>query len=527
MKKALKIIGIVLLALLILLFGAQLWLGNKIKRTIEEKGSEQTQGNLHIDVGRVNVRLIGRTVRIKDIQITTDSSRASVSGHSSLYTDAYIREIAVKGIHFRKEDSITRIRAREFILDIPRAEIRNNDSVSDTTRTTSSNKQLSVDLQIEKTDFRLGDIRYVQYHGRDTVVYSLKDFRCTTEDLKAEPDSPDHPYACSEMKVSFSSFQNIFAQKSQLLKIDSFFVDSKEEILSVEKVGLIPLYSENEFAIKAPGHIDWTRVETGKIVCNGFDLQSVLQNRLLKIDSVHLYKADIRSFKNRQIEQPQRVKRLFYESVQQFPYRLAIRRVGLEHIQVEYQELAKNGISPGTVTFSELHGVFHDLTNIVTPKQPYFTLKAAGKLMGQGLLQATFRLPVDSLNPHFEVEGSLGRMNLEALNKMTEPLVKIRIMSGEVNEMNFKITGNSQDAQVHMLFLYDDLKVRILKEKDGEWKTRSFLTNIVNGLILDKSNPNHRGTREADGKAERDIYRSQFNYLWRTLLAGLKISVGL
>lgn len=72
MKKALKIIGIVVLVLVVLFFGAKIWLGHKIKNTIESKVTEMTQGSVHMDVGRVKLRLIGRSVELKDIRITSE-----------------------------------------------------------------------------------------------------------------------------------------------------------------------------------------------------------------------------------------------------------------------------------------------------------------------------------------------------------------------------------------------------------------------------------------------------------------------
>lgn len=67
----------------------------------------------------------------------------------------------------------------------------------------------------------------------------------------------------------------------------------------------------------------------------------------------------------------------------------------------------------------------------------------------------------------------------------------------------------------------------MMKEKDGHLETSSFLTTLANGLIAKGNNPDHRELRKADATVERDIYHSQFNYLWRTLLAGLKVSIGL
>lgn len=537
MRKAIKIIGFTLLGLIVILLGVQWWLGNKIEDIIEEKVYEESGGRIQADVGSVSVRLIGRRVSIKEVRITTDSLRPVDAAQPVPYADVYLKKLVLRGIHFKKRDSSTFIRAKALTMDLPHlfADVKTPDtkktSAGEEKSKPAKNKSpLFTHLEVGEIDLRLGEVYGRQYQGKDTVSYALRDFRFKVDDLdiRTRPDTLFPVCNCRDMQLSFASFRNKFAENSQLLEVDTFSLSGQEGRLAVEAIRLLPQYSMEEFAIKTKKHTDWTKIQVGKVVCLGWDMQRMMSGQMLQIDSVEIRGAHISSFKNRKIEQAKRVKRLFYESVQQFPLPLAIRRIRLDDIHVVYKELAEKGISPGTVTFDQLKGTFYDLTNIVRAEQPYFTLKAEGKLMDKGKLQATFLLPVDSLKPHFEVEGRLGKMSMLSLNQMIEPLAKIQITSGEIDEMKFKIAGNSHTAQVHMLFLYQDLKIRIMKEKDGHLKVRSFLSTLANGLIATANNPGRNGQpRTADGKAERDIYRSQFNYLWRTLMAGLKESIGL
>ena len=531
MKRTLKIVGIVILVIVVLVFGVQWWLGNKIKHTLEEKLVEQTHGAMQVNVGSVDVRLIGRTVHIKDVRIMTDSTRAVPDSLPIKYVEGKIREISLSGIHYKKEDSLVNIRARKLSIDIDTIQMNmlKQKSVDEQKPAGQKLRKQEMQLQLDEIEFLAAALQCRQIQPGDTADYQLKRFRCRIEDCRytTVKDSTALPVYCEDLRLSFDRFRNRFAKNTQLLAIDSLAIRGKEGVISVGAVNLIPLYSKEEFALKSPGHTDWTKIQVGRISCYGFNMQRMMKEGILDIDSVEIDGAEIVSYKNRKIEQVKRVKRLFYESVQQFPVPLSVRQINANRINVEYQELAVKGYSPGTVTFNNLNGVFEGLTNRVTPHQAYFTLRAHGELMNKGYLQATFRLPVDSTNQHFEVDGSLGKMSMLALNPMIEPLVKIKITSGEIEDMTFHIAGNLHEAKVNMVFLYDDLKIRVMKEKDGHLVTRSFLTTLANGLIAKGNNPDHRGVRKAEGTAERDIYRSQFNYLWRTLLAGLKVSIGL
>ncbi len=528
MKRGVRIVGYIVLAVIILYFGGQWWLEGKIRRTIESKVSEMTQGAVKADIGAVSVRLIGRAVWLKEVKITTDTAAIRQTDLPVAGADIYLDKLGIRGIHYNKKDSTVHIRAKEFELKGPHiriASLKKEKKANPTNEPTTR----KLDLQIQNINILLDEIQYEKIQERDTNRYTVKDLHAEIQDYEMQSDvgTSRLPFLCRNIDLSFTQFQNQFAERSQLLEIDTLNLRGKEGTFSVGSVRLLPQYAKYEFAQKAPGHVDWTRIETGKLYCSGVDMQRMLTKGVLVIDSVSLQQASIASYKNRQIEQVQKVKRLFYESVQEFPVPLAIRRITLNNIGVEYQELAKKGFSPGKITFEGLHGMFYGLTNIVQADRPYFTLKAQGKLMGQGQIQATFRLPVDSLNPHFEVEGKLGSMSLLDLNPMIEPLAKIKITSGEEEEMTFRIEGNSHKAHINMVFLYQDLKIRIMKEKDGHLETRSFLTTLANGLIAKGNNPDHGGIRRVEGEVERDPYRSQFNYLWKTLFEGLKKSVGL
>ncbi len=529
MKKAIMVIASIITIVWVLLSGAEWWLEGKIKKTATEKISEKTGGRIIAEIGRVNVSLIGREVNIEEVAFHTDTTRPVVPDFPLEYADGRIRSMTVKGIHYHSEDSAISVSAGKFELDIPQAAFISTPATGQKQpeKTDTLNRQLR--CAIGTFDLHLGNLSWQQHQYKDTVSYLLKELKWHIDDWEIHTASDSIPpfCLCEDIRVSLSGFQNQFARNSQLLAVDSVVINGKAGVISVGRVALTPRYPMEEFALKSPGHTDWTQITTGKITLYGWNMQRLLKEQFLQIDSAVLQQADIASFKNRKIKQREKVKRLFYQSVQQLPLHFAVRRVNLNHIDVKYLELSENGVKPGTLTVNRLKGMFYGLTNVSRSHPTYYTLKAEGKLMNQGVMQITFRLPVSPRDNLFEAEGRLGAMNIAGLNPMIEPLAKIRIASGKVNGLTFKIKGNSVQSEVDMTFLYRGLKVRLLKEKNGKIKVRSFLSALANGLIYHENNPDRNKERQVKATAERDVYRSQFNYLWRSLLAGLKKSVGL
>lgn len=496
MKKGIRIPVYIVLGLVVLYFGAEWFLKERIRSIVEREVYDVTQGAVKAEVGAVSLRLIGRSVWLRDVKISSGTGSWHKNGLSLQNVEGCFKKVGVRGIHFKKRDSVIYLKAEEFSLEVSR---------------------LSADVLKQSGE------------RKDSLEFRVKDFNVEMKGVEVDTfyRHSGLPFSCRDIQIALSSFQCLFAEKSQELEIGSLRLEGEQGRFAIGNIRLMPRYGMFGFAEKAPGHTDWTQVEASGLRGTGFRLQKLLAEGFTDIDSILLEKASVRSFKNRKIEQVPRIKRLFYESVQKFPVPFAVRRIVLNDVGVEYMELARKGLSPGKVTFNGLQGIFSDLTNRARPGQSFFTLKAKGKLMDQGEVQAVFRFPAGRVNPVFEVEGWMGPLNLTALNPVLEPLAKIRITSGQLEEMTFDIRGNAQKAHAGMSFFYEHLRIRIMKEKDGELETSSFLTTLVNGLVVKENNPDHRGMREGDAWTERDPYRSQFNYLWKILLGGLKTSVGL
>lgn len=99
-----------------------------------------------------------------------------------------------------------------------------------------------------------------------------------------------------------------------------------------------------------------------------------------------------------------------------------------------------------------------------------------------------------------------------------------------MNEFIFRTEASSKGATVDMLFLYDDLRAALLKEKDGQLVDKKFLTSLVNRVLKhdnpDKTGKEHNKPRHSTVTIIRDPYHSTFNYLWQILRPALVESVG-
>ena len=79
-----------------------------------------------------------------------------------------------------------------------------------------------------------------------------------------------------------------------------------------------------------------------------------------------------------------------------------------------------------------------------------------------------------------------------------------------------------------MNFKYNNLAIRLHQTKPGTWNMieQSLLSELVNLLLAD-NNPNDDGKmKQGVIYFERDTTKGFFNFVWKSVLSGIKSSVG-
>lgn len=307
-------------------------------------------------------------------------------------------------------------------------------------------------------------------------------------------------------------------------------IELNKTSLQLQKLHLVSPYSMMEFAYLQPHHKDWFDVSVGSLSLEDIDLPTYFSDEILKIGEVKVQDAILKNFKNQKILIPHHIVPMIYSGLQKAPLKMDFDKVKVSNFSVIYKELAKKGTEPGTLFITDMNGTFSGFTNIVKRPDQFIELDANGRFMGKGYFTATWMLPVDSLNDCFLLNGHIREFDLTALNELITPLASAKVESGLVKEMKFATTASSKGATIDMLFLYNDLKAALLKEKDGELVDKKFLTRLANWVLKhdnpDKTKDGVKAPRTSHATIVRDPYHSSFNYIWQILRPALIESVG-
>ncbi|HYH55432.1 MAG TPA: hypothetical protein VD772_02405, partial [Anseongella sp.] len=90
----------------------------------------------------------------------------------------------------------------------------------------------------------------------------------------------------------------------------------------------------------------------------------------------------------------------------------------------------------------------------------------------------------------------------------------------------FSFEADSSRSKGSMKFYYNNLSVELLGKEDSE-ENMKVASALANMLLLNSSNPPPEGPLRTGTISFRRIKnKSIFNYLWKSLLSGFKVSVG-
>lgn len=387
----------------------------------------------------------------------------------------------------------------------------------------------SVARQITLERFRLKDanIDYTYFLKNDSLlVQKLDTTNFFIEGL--EVDNVNHSFRLRDIGFSTRNLAIPLDHGFYTLKVGAIDLDNTS--LKLDRLHLVSPYPMMEFAYFQPHHKDWFDVSVGSLSLQGIHLPAYFSDKILRIRDVNIQDVVLKNFKNQKIIVPRRIVPMVYTGLQKAPLKLDIERMDVTNFSVVYKELAKKGTEPGTLVITDMNGTFTGFTNVATRPDQFIELDANGLFMGKGYFTATWMLPVDSLNDCFLLDGHIQDFDLTALNELITPLASAEVESGHVKKMDFFAAATSKGATIDMLFLYNDLRAALLKEKNGELVDKKFLTRLANWILKhdnpDKIKSGYAPPRHSNVTIVRDPYHSTFNYLWQILQPALVESVG-
>jgi hypothetical protein len=119
----------------------------------------------------------------------------------------------------------------------------------------------------------------------------------------------------------------------------------------------------------------------------------------------------------------------------------------------------------------------------------------------------------------FFVNAHSKAFDAKVLNKVSVPMALVKITSGQIHSIDFHFKGNNARASGSFLMNYEGMKIEVLKRDDDTKRIRKRgLLSLAANLLVENKNSGTSFMAEYN----RNIYKSSFNLVWKTILAGMK-----
>jgi hypothetical protein len=518
-------------------------LGDKLKSTIYKA----TDSLYRVDFTKMRLNVLSGKITIDDIILKPDTVlynelKLNNKAENNLY-ELKIKRLVLDGIQ-----SWTLYRERKLIIGsitltqpemkINYENLKNEDSEPKETR--SIYERIKDDLQsiqVKRIDLHDVNFNYTDLSGKQPRVVAFKELDLHASNLKidsATQADQSRFLFCEDVSARLQNYQALFLDELYTYQFKSLYMSTATRRLELYGLSIKPNLSDRKFAAKFNVQTDRYDLAFDTVRLDNFDLKAMNKYRHLRTSNLHIINGNLNVFLDRNLPKPD------IDKSENYPHN-ALKRLNMDviadtvtfkNVNIGYTELNPKNQQKGKITFKKLGG---NITNVTTnpsklKENNIANANLTAYLMGYGKMDVNIRFNLTANDGQFTYKGSLGAMDLKHMNAVAQPLGMVKINSGTVKSLNFNVSGNNSGSKGTVDFLYNNLKISILKVDDNEMvKKQGLISMLANVLIIKDANPENPGEKAHSSNVvfERPRRASFFNLMWKTVFLGVKDAVGL
>ena len=428
-----------------------------------------------------------------------------ISAHKIELKDAVI-EILLGSAAGNKKDSKMPASAELYQQLLGKLKSITTDSLvlENTSLTIRDRKSKKLRGKLEGLDIRLSGIE----------IDSLKQYDSTqilfSKDLAMHVDHVEWPLTKGDYKVQITNME----------------FDSRKGIVHTGEIRLKTGMSEKEFAASHAFAVDRIDLRMTSLDLRGISRTGLIRQQLVS-DSLDMEGLSLHIFRDKSVphDSVNRTHDYPQEAIMRLPVPLYIKKIHIRDSYIEYKEKNDKSDSSGKVSFFHVQASIDQVTNmpeyIAQSNQMVVHFKA--DFLNAAPFSARINLRLNDRRGLFTLDASLGAMDAHVLNDLLKPMALAELDKGKINSLEYHLDATNTHGRGKLLFHYENISVKLLKKDDdkNKYKTK-VLPTLAAGLIVKDSNPQHGKTRIADVNYTRDIHRSIFNLMWKSLFAAVK-----
>jgi len=296
--------------------------------------------------------------------------------------------------------------------------------------------------------------------------------------------------------------------------------------LHSEQIRLIPSQSETEFVKANKYSEDRYNIFIGSMDIIQLNRQSLLRQEIVA-DSLIMTGASFRIFRDKSMphDSIDRTHDYPQEAIMRLSLPLYIEKIIIRDSYIEYKEKNEKSDSSGKVAFFHVNASLKNVTNFPDSirKNNQMRFHFESSFLNAASFTADINMRLNDRLGRFKLNAKLDEISAVTLNPLTKPMALAELEKGKINSLQYQMEATNTQARGTLYIKYDDLKLKLLKkdEDKNKYKTK-LIPTLAAGVLLKESNPRHDKMRVGTVDYKRDIHRSMFNLMWRSLFAGIK-----
>lgn len=332
----------------------------------------------------------------------------------------------------------------------------------------------------------------------------------------------------AEWKLRSSGFSFFTKDKVYKLTVTDIDIDNKKTIANIKEIRLVPQQSEEAFMRGKVVQTDRYDFAFKNIQLENIDLNQLFNENKVVIQKASL-QPDMRIYNDRTLPYDTRSKvgKYPHQFLAKLDVPIYINRLIVRNGYIGYKERGRLSGATGLVFFNNVNATIDNVTNIPEKikANPNSRLIIEAIFLGKTKINTEWRLPLSRSDSTFGIIGQLQQMDATSLNVISEPLGMTSVKKGKIDNLKFNFTGSDYTAKGEVIFLYKNLGLQVLKKNDDNELVVKDIVSLIANLLVKNNNPRKGVIRPGMIDFNRDITKSFFYHLWKSLFDGISDTI--
>ena len=542
-KKRVSVIGIILLIIVIIAAGG-FWYWNTYKKRIirselEKAITEKSGGLYKVHYGNLELDEVNGHLSVSSFTLTYDSIKylqlkKEQRAPHLLFTIS-IPEIQITGVETPRALIDKEISGRHLAIINPVIEIIYTNAGKDSSRHLPDKEiyeQILGNLNLIKLDS-------VTISGAEITTKNLADGKTLVHFLNTSVSlikvKVDSAGGADTTRLLFAKEINLDCEKftwhSQDMlynyQVDSLALRSAISTVSIKNFFILPQLKENDFVKKFSHQIDRFDFAIHNIQLKNTDLNQ-LSDEMIQADTLVIGSASFKIYRDRNFPEDKKSKVGAYpqQLIQKIPFQIEIKKAIVKNANIVYKEKSSVTHQSGKVQFGNLSAYISNITNrkesIADNNQMVVDMQ--GYLLNKIPLSSKWIFYLGNPDGKFNLSGKGGGTDAAIFNVLTIPMGPAQFKTGHINSLEFNLAGTNHQMDGNVKLLYDDIHVSMLKKEEDSvhFKKRRMMSLFANMKIKNFNPEKDKSPRIAGVHYRRDIHKSIFNLVWKSIFEGIQ-----